>query len=64
MIDFRAFSQEIKSSDCDVLLDSPMSAQTTFKAGGNAKAIAFPKTRDALKNSVYRILPQGTEAIF
>ena len=48
MIDFRAFSQEIKSSDCDVLLDSPMSAQTTFKAGGNAKAIAFPKTRDAL----------------
>lgn len=50
MADYSSFIRNITSDDCRVLTDSPMSKQTTFKAGGNADIIAFPCTVDALTN--------------
>lgn len=50
MADYSSFSKKISSDECQVLTHSPMSRQTTFKAGGNASIIAFPKTADALIN--------------
>ncbi len=50
MTDYSSFAEKISSDECQVLCDSPMSRQTTFKAGGNADIIAFPKTADALTN--------------
>lgn len=50
MADYSSFAKKISSDECQVLTDSPMSRQTTFKAGGNADIIAFPRTADALIN--------------
>lgn len=50
MIDLYAFAESLKSDNCDILVDSPMSRQTSFKAGGNADVIAFPKTVASLVN--------------
>ena len=48
MTDYSTLAEKISSDECQVLLDSPMSRQITFKAGGNASLIAFPQTADAL----------------
>ena len=48
MTDYSSYAEKISSDNCNVLTDSPMSRQTTFRAGGNASVIAFPKTDDAL----------------
>lgn len=48
MTNYYSFAEEIKSDECQVLCDSPMSRQTSFNAGGNAKIIAFPQTCHAL----------------
>lgn len=53
-----SFADRIRSPECEVLVDAPMSRQTTFRAGGNADIIAFPKTKDALK----QILDAAKEA--
>ena len=58
MADYSSFIGNITSDDCRVLTDSPMSRQTSFKAGGNAAVIAFPATVDALTN----ILTQAKKA--
>ncbi len=50
MTDYSSFANSISSENCRVLLDSPMSRQTTFKVGGNADVIAFPTTTDAIIN--------------
>ena len=50
MTDYSSFIKSIESEDCRVLTDSPMSRQTTFKAGGNADIIAFPSTENSLVN--------------
>lgn len=48
MLDLSSFSESLKSDNCEILIDSPMSRQTSFKVGGNADIIAFPKTVSAL----------------
>ncbi len=48
MIDLYTFAESLKSDNCDILIDSPMSRQTSFKVGGNADIIAFPKNIDSL----------------
>ena len=48
MIDLYTFAKSLKSDICEILVDSPMSRQTSFKAGGNADIIAFPKNVDSL----------------
>lgn len=48
MIDLSAFADSLKSEYCEILKKSPMSRQTSFKVGGNADIIAFPKNTDAL----------------
>lgn len=48
MIDLSAFAESLKSEYCEILVKSPMSRQTSFKVGGNADIIAFPKNRTAL----------------
>ncbi len=53
-----SFADRIRSPECEVLVDAPMSRQTTFRAGGNADMIVFPKTKDALK----KILDAAKEA--
>lgn len=50
MIDLYTFAESLKSDNCEILIDSPMSRQTSFKVGGNADVIAFPKTVDSLIN--------------
>lgn len=50
MADYSYFAEKIRTEQCQVLTDSPMSRQTTFRAGGNASIIAFPENSDALKN--------------
>lgn len=55
MSDTAAYSvlkNTIQSDKCTVLTDSPMSRQTSFKVGGDAKLIAFPQTEDALIHAV------------
>lgn len=48
MIDLSAFAESLKSDNCEILINSPMSRQTSFKVGGNADIIAFPKTENEL----------------
>ena len=48
MIDLSAFAESLKSEYCEILVNTPMSRQTSFKVGGNADIIAFPKNTDAL----------------
>lgn len=50
MIDLYTFAESLKSDNCEILIDSPMSRQTSFKVGGNADVIAFPKSVDSLVN--------------
>ena len=50
MTDYTSFISAIESDDCRVLTNSPMSRQTTFKAGGNADIITFPTNVNALIN--------------
>lgn len=52
MIDLSAFAESLKSEYCEILVDSPMSRQTSFKVGGNADIIAFPKTEKALADII------------
>lgn len=46
MIDLSAFAESLKTDNCEILINSPMSRQTSFKVGGNADIIAFPKTEN------------------
>ena len=48
MINLSAFAESLKSDNCEILINSPMSRQTSFKVGGNADIIAFPSTEDDL----------------
>lgn len=48
MINLSAFAESLKSDNCEILIDSPMSRQTSFKVGGNADIIAFPSTENEL----------------
>ncbi|MCD7828559.1 MAG: UDP-N-acetylmuramate dehydrogenase [Clostridiales bacterium] len=48
MTDKSEFLRIMKDEDCKILSDSPMSAQTTFKTGGNAEIIVLPKNINAL----------------
>ena len=54
MIDLYTFAKSLKSDNCEILVDSPMSRQTSFKVGGNADIIAFPKNVDSLINVLKR----------
>ncbi len=48
MINLSAFAESLKSDNCEILINSPMSRQTSFKVGGNADIIAFPSTEEEL----------------
>lgn len=48
MINLSAFAESLKSDNCEILTNSPMSRQTSFKVGGNADIIAFPSTENEL----------------
>lgn len=63
MIDFYALAESLKSSGCEVLTDSPMSRQTTFKAGGNAKIIAFPRNEEALTDVLEKVHRVGADCL-
>ncbi len=52
MIDLSAFAESLKSEYCEILVNSPMSRQTSFKVGGNADIIAFPKNEKALEKII------------
>lgn len=55
MIDFYSLAESLKSPECEVLTDSPMSRQTSFKTGGHAKIIVFPKTERSLIQTLQAI---------
>ena len=48
MINLSAFAESLKSDNCEILVNSPMSRQTSFRVGGNADIIAFPKNENEL----------------
>ena len=48
MINLSAFAESLKSDNCEILVNSPMSRQTSFKVGGNADIIAFPKNEEEI----------------
>lgn len=48
MINLSAFAESLKSDNCEILINSPMSRQTSFRVGGNADIIAFPKNENEL----------------
>ena len=48
MINLSAFAESLKSDNFEILINSPMSRQTSFRVGGNADIIAFPSTEDEL----------------
>ncbi len=52
MTDLFTFAECLRSDNCEVLIDSPMSRQTSFKVGGNADIIAFPKTESTLADVI------------
>ncbi len=58
MTDYSSFINTVESADCQILIDSPMSSQTTFRAGGNADIIAFPSNAKAL----IRVLSEAKKA--
>lgn len=63
MLDFDSLAGSLKSSECEVLTDSPMSRQITFKVGGNAKVIAFPKTEKALADTLLKVKEAKADCI-
>ncbi|MBO5935080.1 MAG: UDP-N-acetylmuramate dehydrogenase [Clostridia bacterium] len=48
MIDLYTFAKSLESDSCEILVDTPMSRHTSFKAGGNADVIALPKNVNSL----------------
>ena len=48
MTNLSAFAESLKSDNFEILINSPMSRQTSFRVGGNADIIAFPSTEDEL----------------
>ncbi len=48
MTDLTAFAESLKSENCDILINSPMSRHTSFRVGGNADIVAIPTDIDAL----------------
>ena len=48
MFDLNTFAEGLKSEYCEILVNSPMSRQTSFKVGGNADIIAFPGNENAV----------------
>lgn len=72
MTNYSSFAEKISSEKCQVLCDSPMSRQTSFKVGGNAKIIAFPQNsvalisiiKEANNNSVpYLVIGNGSNLL-
>lgn len=63
MTDYSSFIDRIKSVECKVLMDSPMSRQTTFKAGGNADIIVFPSDTDALLKVICAVKQENIPCI-
>ena len=54
MFDLNTFAEGLKSEYCEIFVNSPMSRQTSFKVGGNADIIAFPKNENALLGLIER----------
>lgn len=48
MTNLSAFAESLKSDNFEILINSPMSRQTSFRVGGNADIISFPSTEDEL----------------
>lgn len=48
MNNLSAFAESLKLQSIEFLTDSPMSRQTSFKVGGNADIIIFPKTQEEI----------------
>lgn len=58
MINLSAFAESLKSDNCEILTDSPMSRQTSFRVGGNADIIAFPKN----ENTIVSVMEKASAA--
>ncbi len=63
MTDFLSLAETLKSPECDVLTNRSLKEYTTFKTGGNAKVIVFPKTENALINILNRIKSENIRYI-
>lgn len=48
MTDLTFFAESLKSDNCEVLLNSPMSRHTSFRVGGNADIVAIPEDYETL----------------
>lgn len=50
MTEFTLLQQKMAdfSADCELKFDEPMARHTSFRIGGNAEVMAFPKTKEAL----------------
>ncbi len=48
MTDLTALAESLKSENCEILINSPMSRHTSFRVGGNADIVAIPSDTDAL----------------
>ena len=55
MFDLNTFAESLKSDNCEILVNSPMSRQTSFKVGGNADIIAFPKNEEAILSVIRKL---------
>lgn len=59
MINLSAFAESLKSDNCEILVNSPMSRQTSFKVGGNADIIAFPKNEEEILSVIRKAEDAG-----
>lgn len=58
MTDLTAFAESLKSENCEILINSPMSRHTSFRVGGNADIVAIPADTKAL----YTVISKSKEA--
>ena len=52
MTDLTFFAESLKSENCEIMINSPMSRHTSFKVGGCAGLLVAPKTEEALFNVI------------
>ena len=52
MTDLTAFAESLKSENCEILINSPMSRHTSFRVGGNADIVAVPHDVNTLSTII------------
>ncbi len=57
-MNFSDIAEQIRNENCDIILNESMSKHTSFKVGGNADMLVYPKTTQALIDVVKKLTMQ------